>query len=858
MSEINLWIDSRKHLEDQPKNFSPECEGGCGVIGIAASVKIAGKHLLKPLQQMCNRGNGKGGGIAACGLDPKVLGVSQQVLQEDTLLAIAYLDRKVEKALEKEFIDPLFEIDAALDFPQITNFRQIKGLEIKPPEVRLYFVRVKDKVLEDFRSKHGFERTSKNEIEEEIIFQNSILINRKFYNAKGEMDAFVLSHGKNLLVLKMVGFANDVIEYYELEDFPAHVWIGHHRYPTKGRVWHPGGAHPFIGLNEALVHNGDFANYHSISEYLSQKNIFPHFLTDTEVGALVFDYLARTLKYPLEYAIECLAPTTERDFHLLPEDKQTIYKALQQIHIHSSPDGPWFFLIAQSKQTLNPEFRLIGITDTSMLRPQVFALQEGEATIGFAASEKQGIDAALESLAAEDNRFWEVADRYWNARGGSYTDGGAFQFTVYPEKDGTAQMICSDKFGRPITILENEKEDRTWPAISKQSMKDFAHVTYEELILLVKQEMARWNYSDLSAFLSSLVFGKKPMTALRILTHLIDYPHFSEHLRRSKALSLFLDTLSKVVEQIGEEPSSEEFAFLHPFQGELKPKSEAQVLIVDAKSFPVDGKDSLAEQLIQMYHAGFKHFFIINCKGHRFLANGLGAKSKGVRFDIFGSSGDYLSSGIDGAEVVVHGNAQDQVGQIMKDGKLVIYGDVGQTFLYAAKGGKAFVLGNAAGRPLINAVGAPRVIINGTCLDYLAESFMAGNPLEGGGFVLINAICFGKNGEIVELESPYPGSNLFSLPSGGAIYMRDPENKVSPEQLNGGEIVELANRDWNLIKPYLEENEALFNIPISRLLQYNGRALEPNKIFRKIRPASLRVLEPEEAWVMKSSSKNKC
>jgi len=43
------------------------------------------------------------------------------------------------------------------------------------------------------------------------------------------------------------------------------------------------------------------------------------------------------------------------------------------------------------------------------------------------------------------------------------------------------------------------------------------------------------------------------------------------------------------------------------------------------------------------------------------------------------------------------------------------------------------VYSNAAGRPLINAVGKPRVVINGTCLDFLAESFMAGNPLNGGG-----------------------------------------------------------------------------------------------------------------------------
>ena len=29
---------------------------------------------------------------------------------------------------------------------------------------------------------------------------------------------------------------------------------------------HPGGAHPFAALNTALVHNGDIANYFSVSE----------------------------------------------------------------------------------------------------------------------------------------------------------------------------------------------------------------------------------------------------------------------------------------------------------------------------------------------------------------------------------------------------------------------------------------------------------------------------------------------------------------------------------------------------------------------------------------------------------------
>src|SRR5947208_1366276 len=117
--------------------------------------------------------------------------------------------------------------------------------------------------------------------------------------------------------------------------------------------------------------------------------------------------------------------------------------------MHSSPDGPWFFLIAQS-DVRKHAYRLIGITDTSMLRPQVFAMQQGTASIGFAASEKQAIDAALESLTQEDSRFWSQADLYWNARGGSHTDGGAFIFNIHHDESGKATLVCTDKFGRAI------------------------------------------------------------------------------------------------------------------------------------------------------------------------------------------------------------------------------------------------------------------------------------------------------------------------------------------------------------------------------------------------------------------------
>lgn len=183
----------------------------------------------------------------------------------------------------------------------------------------------------------------------------------------------------------------------------------------------------------------------------------------------------------------------------------------------------------------------------------------------------------------------------------------------------------------------------------------------------------------------------------------------------------------------------------------------------------------------------------------------------------------------------------------MKSGKLVVYGDVGQTFMYGAKGGEVYLLGNAAGRPLINAVGSPRVVINGTCLDYLAESFMAGNPLEGGGFVILNGLRFNEKGEIVESDTPYPGGNLFSLASGGAIYIRDPFFKIEPCQLNGGRLAKTSEKDWKLILPYLEENERLFNIPVKRLLTVDNRRLSFSEAYRKIEAVELKVLSKKMA-----------
>jgi glutamate synthase domain-containing protein 1/glutamate synthase domain-containing protein 3 len=806
---------------------------------------------------MHNRGNGRGGGIVAMGFDHNMLGVSEEILEQDYILQIAVLEDGVMEDLEQRFIEPWFKVDFAESIPHLTDYRYVAGLEVRPPDVWRYFVRVKPQVLKAFIEEKGLEGLSQREAEDEFVYQNSFNINKTYYDAMGKQQAFVVSHGRNFFILKIVGYAEQVVQYYKLDDFKAHIWVAHQRYPTKGRVWHPAGAHPFIGLNEALVHNGDFANYHSVAEYLVQRNIHSLFLTDTEVSVLLFDLYSRTYGYPLEYVIEALAPTMERDFDKLPPEKQRVYRAIQATHIHGSPDGPWFFIIARN-DTKNDQLQLIGITDTAMLRPQVFALHDGQVQVGLICSEKQAIDATLKSLSEEDPRVGTVADRYWNARGGSYTDGGAFVFNLNKSDQGSLErrLTCVDKFGREIGVPEGqvpylpgrvyyvmEDEDRERFDISGFFELQRPDLLYE----YVKDGIKLWDYADLMDCLREIrawaLKGDAHFeVALKALTQLIDrrYPTYDK--RRRSVLQMVNKTLETVFRGFPSLEREDEKGAYRLIDWESRqffrgPSYHEKVLIIDASLFPPEGNSCDSRLMAEAFYRGWRRFIVFGLKGQRFHGCGFGPDTGGIRIDIYGSSGDYMGSGIDGLSVYVHGNGQDQLGQIMKSGKMVIYGDTGQTFMYGAKGGEVYVMGNAAGRPLINAVGRPRVVINGTCLDYLGESFMAGDPLNGGGFVVLNGVEFDSDGRVIPQPSPYPGSNLFSLASGGAIYIRDPFKSVDEQQLNGGEIVALEDKDWALILPVLKENERLFGISVEEdLLAVEGEQRNPLEVYRKVRP----------------------
>ena len=159
LSIADAILKSRYHFREADKlvnrtDMQTE-EGGCGVTGFACSIPVGGRHIFTPSVQMHNRGNGKGGGLAAVGLVPAKLGVDQNTLDNDYLLQVAILDDTVVQEMETRFIRPYFRVAHEAFIETVDDYRDVEGLEVKPPAVKRYFVRVKPEVLARFQKERG-------------------------------------------------------------------------------------------------------------------------------------------------------------------------------------------------------------------------------------------------------------------------------------------------------------------------------------------------------------------------------------------------------------------------------------------------------------------------------------------------------------------------------------------------------------------------------------------------------------------------------------------------------------------------------------------------------------------------------
>jgi hypothetical protein len=160
---------------------------------------------------MRNRGNGKGGGIAAVGLVPEQIGVSREVLDSHYLLQIALLDPACHAELERRFILHTLTLPLPAD-RRIDDHRDIPGLEVSPPDVHRYVVRVKPDVLKAFAATAELEGLAPRELEDRVCLAQFLLCSTMRSTLRWARSGFRLSHGRDLLVFKLVGYAEQNVE----------------------------------------------------------------------------------------------------------------------------------------------------------------------------------------------------------------------------------------------------------------------------------------------------------------------------------------------------------------------------------------------------------------------------------------------------------------------------------------------------------------------------------------------------------------------------------------------------------------------------------------------------------------------
>ena len=155
MIDPSTIINARREMTSSHPKFERReedaAEGGCGVVGLASEIPVAGRHLFDSLEQMRNRGNGKGGGVAMVGLDPEQFGIDSQTLSDSFLYAIAYLNPEVRDSVEESFIHPNFHLDHIHEMPTLETWeRDLSNLDSRPPDVVCYFVRPRDSAIDEF------------------------------------------------------------------------------------------------------------------------------------------------------------------------------------------------------------------------------------------------------------------------------------------------------------------------------------------------------------------------------------------------------------------------------------------------------------------------------------------------------------------------------------------------------------------------------------------------------------------------------------------------------------------------------------------------------------------------------------
>lgn len=182
--------------------------------------------------------------------------------------------------------------------------------------------------------------------------------------------------------------------------------------------------------------------------------------------------------------------------------------------------------------------------------------------------------------------------------------------------------------------------------------------------------------------------------------------------------------------------------------------------------------------------------------GQRYIGTCLGGLSP-VRIEIDGVPGNDLGAFMDGHILIVHGNAQDGVGNTMHGGEIIVEGRAGDILGMSLIAGSILVRGDVGYRVALHMKEYgrtfPVVIIGGTTRDFLGE-YMAGGRV----------VVLGLGG--CKHRMSFIGTGMH----GGIIYIRGP---IKKEQLGEGtEIASMRKSDLTFLDTQIPSFRRTFGI----------------------------------------------
>jgi len=335
---------------------------GCGLSGMMSlsGERVDGQAIRSSIAVLHERSNGLGGGFAAYGIYPEYAEHFALHIMFDTPDA----QERAEAIIEQNF-------DVALD--ERIPTRPHRGI-VNPPLLMRYFVLPRPVQLQELDTSA-----------EDFVLSQVMRINAEVSGA------FVFSSGKNMGAFKAVGYAEDIAEFYRLDEYKAYIWIAHGRFPTNTPGWWAG-AHPFTLLDWAVVHNGEISSYGINKRYLEMFGYKCTMRTDTEVMAYLLDLLIRRHRLPVETACDVMAAPFWEHIDQMPEAKRGLYRALRQVYGGALVNGPFAIIFGR-------EGEMVGVNDRIKLRPLVAARKENWL---FISSEEAGIKA----MCADPDLVW--------------------------------------------------------------------------------------------------------------------------------------------------------------------------------------------------------------------------------------------------------------------------------------------------------------------------------------------------------------------------------------------------------------------------------------------------------------------